>query len=74
MKKEKLKEYLAPKMELFQFALEKGFAVSPEDTNLKGTSDKESGSPDGQFQRGENWSFNSWNSTSNTWGGGGSSD
>ncbi|MBR5664614.1 MAG: hypothetical protein IKX13_02555 [Bacteroidales bacterium] len=72
MKNKKLKEYLAPTVEVYAITLEKGFAVSEEDTNLKGTSDKESGSPDGQFQRGENWSFNSWNSTSNNWGGGGS--
>lgn len=68
MKKEKLKEYLAPKMEVFQFALEKGFAVSPE---LKGDSDglgkKEVQDPRnsnvGQFEEGANWTNSEWNET-----------
>ena len=68
MKKEKLKEYLAPKMEMFQFALEKGFAVSPE---LKGDSDglgkKEVQDPHnsnvGQFEEGANWTNSGWNET-----------
>ncbi len=67
MKKEKLKEYLAPKMELFQFALEKGFAVS----ELKGDSDglgkKEVTNPTdsnvGQFEEGDNWTNSGWNET-----------
>lgn len=66
MKKEKLKEYLAPKMELFQFALEKGFANS----ELKGDSDglgkKEVQDPHnssdvGQFEEGANWTNSGWN-------------
>ena len=65
MKKEKLKEYLAPKMEVFQFALEKGFANS----ELKGDSDglgkKEVTNPTnsnvGQFEEGDNWTSGGWN-------------
>jgi hypothetical protein len=66
MKKEKLKEYLAPKMEVYAVTLEKGFAVSPE---LKGDSDglgkKEVTNPTnsnvGQFEEGANWTNSGWN-------------
>lgn len=62
MKKEKLKEYLAPKMELFQFALEKGFAVSEEEELRGATEGEQSGTKEvGKYQDGINWSGHDWN-------------
>ena len=59
MKKEKLKEYLAPKMELFQFALEEGFAVSKEE--LRGaTEGKQDSTEIGRYKDGVNWSGHDW--------------
>lgn len=62
MKKEKLKEYLAPKMELFQFALEKGFAVSEKEELSGATEGEQSGTKEvGKYQDGINWSGHDWN-------------
>lgn len=65
MKKEKLKEYLAPMVEVYAVTLEKGFAIS----ELKGDSDglgkKEVTNPTnsnvGQFEAGDNWTNSGWN-------------
>jgi hypothetical protein len=62
MKKEKLKEYLAPSMELFQFALEKGFAISGDSDHVPtsaGTNNN-SNNPFGQFQEGSSWTSTNW--------------
>ncbi len=61
MKKEKLKEYLAPKMEVFQFALEKGFAVSEKEELRGATEGKQDSTSIGRYKDGVNWSGHDWN-------------
>lgn len=62
MKKEKLKEYLAPKMEVYAVTLEKGFAVSEEEELRGATEGEQSGTKEvGKYQDGINWSGHDWN-------------
>ena len=62
MKKEKLKEYLAPKMELFQFALEECFAGTSPSESVRGATQGEQDSTSiGRYKDGVNWSGHDWN-------------
>ena len=60
MKNKKLKEYLAPMVEVYAITLEKGFANSSDELKgaTKGEGDKEEV---GKYQEGNNWSGYDWN-------------
>lgn len=62
MKNKKLKEYLAPMVEVYAVTLEKGFAISEKEELRGATEGEQSGTKEvGKYQDGVNWSGHDWN-------------
>lgn len=61
MKSNKLKEYLAPMVEVYAVTLEKGFAISEKEELRGATEGKQDSTSIGRYKDGVNWSGHDWN-------------